>query len=207
MIRVTELRLTVALLAVAACSADVTAPTPHAARAGNVASAPALLPLPAPGPLPGLLPGLLGGSPTGAALIDCPTPGTQSVTSRIGPEGGVLAIGGTSVVIPIGAVLFPEDFTLTVPASPYAEIRVRAGSAEHYLFQSPVAMTIDYSRCASPALDQRTLSVWNIDPDTKALLEQMVGVDEKLTHTIVFTTIHLSGYAVADRTDDASGGM
>jgi hypothetical protein len=37
----------------------------------------------------------------------------------------------------------------------------------------------------------------------------MVSVDEKLTHTITFTTIHLSGYAVADRADstETAGGM
>lgn len=197
MIRVTELRLALALLVLTACSADVTTPVPHDVRpAGGTAS-------------PSLLSDLLGADTTGTALIQCPSTTTQSVTSRIGLAGGVLAIGNTTVVIPLGAVLFPQDFTLTVPASPYAEIRVRAGSAEHYLFQTPVSMTIDYSRCASPALDRHALRAWNIDENSKALLEPMVSVDEKLTHTVVFTTIHLSGYAVADRSDstDTSGGM
>lgn len=188
MIRVTKLRLTFALLATVACAGDATSPTqPMHAVTANGAS---------------LLPDLLGSDTSGTALIDCPTPTTQSVTARIGIAGGVLAIGNTTVVIPLGAVLFPEDFTLTVPASSYAEIRVRAGSAEHYLFQTPIAMTIDYSRCATPALDQQALTVWNIDPDSKALLAPMTSVDDKLTHTIVFTTIHLSGYAVADRTGE-----
>lgn len=197
MIRVTELRLALALLAVTACSADVTSSVPHDVRpAGGAGS-------------PSLVPDLLGADTSGTALIQCPTSTTQSVTSRIGLAGGVLAIGNTTVVIPLGAVLFPQDFTLTVPASQYAEIRVRAGGAEHYLFQTPISMTIDYSRCASPALDRHALSVWNIDENSKALLEPMVSVDAKLTHTVVFTTIHLSGYAVADRTDgtDASAGM
>jgi hypothetical protein len=184
MIRVTEFRLALALLAVAGCSADLTAPARPASPRSN----------------------LLGLTPDGMALISCRNDSVQSATSRIGIAGGVLAVGGTTVVIPLGAVLFPQDFTLTVPASPYAEIRVRTGSAEHYVFQTPVTMSIDYSRCATPALDQRALSVWNIDPDTKALLAPMVGVDEKLTHTVVFTTIHLSGYAVADRAADDSAG-
>lgn len=193
MIRVTQFRLAVALLAVAACSGDVTSPTPPA----NVSQ----------GATGSLLP--WSGSPDAAAegttLINCPTAVTQSVTSRIGPLGGVLALGNTRVLIPLGAVLFPQDFTLTIPASQYAEIRVRAGSAAHYLFQYPVLMAIDYSRCATPALDSHALSVWNIDEDSKELLEQMTGIDEKLTHTLVFTTIHLSGYAVADRTSDDDG--
>jgi hypothetical protein len=198
MIRVTEFRLALALLAVAGCSADVTSPSRHATEGGSSSSASLL---------PGLLPGLLPVDTSRTALISCPGSSTQSATSRIGFAGGVLTVGNTTVVIPLGAVLFPEDFTLTVPASPYAEIRVRTGSAEHYVFQTPVTMTIDYSRCATPALDQRALSVWNIDPDSKALLAPMVSVDEKLTHTILFTTIHLSGYAVADRTAEDSTGM
>jgi hypothetical protein len=196
MIRVTEFRLAVVLLAVVACSGDVTSPTQPAANVSSGATG-SLLPWPGK-PRPDV---------TGVTLIACPTATAQSVTSRIGPAGGLLTIGNTSVVIPIGAVLFPQDFTLTIPASQYAEIRVRAGSAEHYLFQYPVAMTIDYSRCATPALDQHALSVWNVDEDSHALLEQMVGVDLKLTHTIVFTTIHLSGYAVADRTGETDGGI
>jgi len=193
MIRVTEFRLALALLALAACSGDVTTPTQPAAAS--------------PGATGGLLPwsGRPRADVAGVTLIDCPTATAQSVTSHIGPLGGLLALGNTRVVIPIGAVLFPEDFTLTIPASQHAEIRVRAGSAEHYLFQSPVLMTIDYSRCATPALDGHALSVWNVDEDTDALLEQMTGVDVKLTHMITFTTIHLSGYAVADRTDPPAG--
>ena len=196
MIRVTDLRLALALLAAAACSADVSSPLTQDVRAGGGTENPSLLP------------GQLGADTSGMALIPCPTATTQSVTSRIGLAGGVLSIGSTSVVIPLGAVLFPEDFTLTIPASKYAEIRVRAGNAEHYVFRAPVAMTIDYSRCATPALDRKVLSVWNIDPDSKALLEPMVTADDKSTHTVLFTTIHLSGYAVADRADSTgtSGG-
>jgi hypothetical protein len=183
MIRITEFRLAFTLLAVAACSGDVASPSQPAgaAVAGSI------------------IPPLISHSDaTSASLIECPTNETQSVTARIGPLGGVLALGNTRVVIPLSAVLFPTDFTLTVPASRFVEIEVRAAGTEHYLFQTPIAMTIDYSRCNSPELSQETLSVWNIDPESKALLERMTGVDDKLTHTIVFTTIHLSGYAVAD---------
>jgi len=192
MIRVTDFRLFALLLAVAACSGDVATPTRpgDAGAAGNAS----------------LLPLLTQPKATDATLIACPTATTQSVSSRIGPLGGLLALGNTRVVIPVGAVLFPQDFTLTIPASQHAEIRVRAGNAEHYLFQNPVLMSIDYSRCATPELDQRQLAVWNIDETSDALLERMIGVDEKLTHTIVFTTIHLSGYAVADRADTTGVG-
>lgn len=135
----------------------------------------------------------------GPSLIECPASGeTRKTSALIGPLGGVLAVGNTRVMIPADAVLFPTSFTLTVPASRYAEIEVTAGNSEHYLFALPVVVTIDYGSCGRTDLGNTALSVWNIDPPTKELLEQMVGVDDKATQTVTFTTIHFSGYAVAD---------
>lgn len=184
MIRITDFRLALALLAAVACSGDAVAPT-------QAPSAP---------PEAWIFPGsdTQPATPATATLIECPTATPQSTMSRIGPLGGILALGNTRVVIPLGAVLFPRLFTLTVPGSNLAEIEVSAEGTGSYLFRLPILMAIDYSRCSQPDLDHKTLSAWNIDPQSKQLLERMIGVDEKLTHTVVFTTIHLSGYAVAD---------
>jgi hypothetical protein len=141
--------------------------------------------------------GLSGGS--APSLLNCPAGATQSVTSTIGPLGGLLAVGNTRVLIPANAVLAPTEFTLTVPSSRYVEIEVTAAGSEHFLFELPVTVTIDYSRCSRSNIDLRPLTVWNIDPATKALLEPMPSVDNKLTRSVLFTTLHFSGYAVADR--------
>ena len=106
-------------------------------------------------------------------------------------------MGSIQVIVPANAVLAPTSFTLTVPASNYLELDVKADGADHFVFQRPVTVAIDYGRCGLPPL-HGALSAWNIDPDTKALLEEMPSVDTQLTHTIVFSTIHFSGYAVAD---------
>ena len=132
------------------------------------------------------------------SLITCPAPDSQSATGIIGPLGGVLSVGNTSVLIPANAVLDPTTFTLTVPSSKYVEIEVTANGGEHYLFAQPVTVTIDYGRCGRSNIDLTPLSAWNIDPVTKALLEQEPSVDDKLARTVTFTTIHFSGYAVAD---------
>jgi hypothetical protein len=132
------------------------------------------------------------------ALLACPSSSTESATGVIGALGGVLSVGGTSVVIPANAVLAPTSFTLTVPASPYVEIEVTAGGADHFVFEKAVLVSIDYGRCGSSSLFAPAHQAWNIDPDSKALLEQMAGVDVKLTHTVVFSTIHFSGYALVD---------
>lgn len=138
--------------------------------------------------------GLFGQAPS---LIQCPAGTAQSATALIGPLGGVLAVGGTQVVIPANAVLSPATFTLSVPQSKYVEIEVTTDSSEHYVFAKPVVVTLDYSRCGSDLL-RAPLTAWNIDPQTKALLEPMVGVDDPLAQTVTFTTLHFSGYAVAD---------
>lgn len=134
----------------------------------------------------------------GPGLIACPSSETQSVSGIIGPLGGVLETGHTRVNFPVGALSSLQPVTLTVPASNYAEIDVTVNGLLHYVFSQPVSVTIDYSRCASAQLDSTPLSVWYIDSQSKAMLENMGGVDDKAAHTITFSTGHFSGYAVAD---------
>lgn len=130
------------------------------------------------------------------APIECPVHTTQSASATIGPLGGTLAVGGTVVMIPAGALLVPETFTLTIPASNYMEVDVTAGSAQHFEFLSPISVSIDYSRCTRTNIDKAPLSVWFWDGVT--LLENMKGTDDKATRTMTFGTSHLSGYVIAD---------
>jgi hypothetical protein len=135
---------------------------------------------------------------TGASLLECPSNTALTATGIIGPLGGVLATGYTLVIIPPKAVLTPTSFTLTVPASKYVEIEVHAAGTDHFVFATPVTVVIAYGRCNRADIEGSRLSAWNIDPVTKALLERMLSVDDRLTQTITFSTIHFSGYAVAD---------
>ncbi|HEY2376160.1 MAG TPA: hypothetical protein VGH98_09325 [Gemmatimonadaceae bacterium] len=137
----------------------------------------------------------LGPPPAQATLAVCPSGQTQSTSSLLGVLGGTVSIGGTSVLVPAGALLSSTNIALTIPASSFMEIGVTANGG-HFLFQQQIAITIDYSRCSS-TVQQKTLSVWNIDPNTHQLLKNMGGIDNKLLHQITFTTIHLSGYALA----------
>jgi hypothetical protein len=141
---------------------------------------------------------LLGLPTAGPTLVSCPTTITQSTSDTFGPLGGTLSLDGSSVFLPLGALLEPTKIELTIPASKYMEIGVRANDAEHFLFEQPILITIDYSRCDRTDLLYKPLSVWQIDPETKTLIEKMtVVLDNKLTRQITFTTIHLSGYAIA----------
>ena len=139
------------------------------------------------------------GASSTPTLLQCSAPATPGTASSvIGLLGGTLQVGNTKVVIPENAVLSPTTFTLTVPQSPLVEISVRAGTAEHYTFAQPVLVSIDYSRCAGQLSPLSPVTAWHIDESSKALLENMGGVDLRLLGTITFFTGHLSGYAVAD---------
>ena len=147
---------------------------------------------------PSRLLGLGGWGSSTPKLLVCPTSAAQSATAVIDALGGTLTAGGMTVVIPANAVLAPTSFTLTVPASQYVEIEVGAGGADHYVFLQPVVVVLSYSRCGGGSLLSAPYQAWNIDPDSKALLENMGGVDSKLTHTVTFSTLHFSGFAIAD---------
>jgi hypothetical protein len=130
-------------------------------------------------------------------LIECPSTTTQTTERTITLLGGTISLGGTQVLIPAGALLAPVKIVLTVPASKYMEIDVSVAGADHFLFEKPIVVAIDYSRC-SEAATRGFLSAWHIDTDSKALLEKMLGVDDKLNRRVIFTTGHLAGYARAN---------
>ena len=133
------------------------------------------------------------------SFVACPTSETHSATGTILPRlGGVVSAGGTLISLPAGAVLQPTEITVTVPASDIMEVRITANGREHLLFELPVQVTIDYGRCSRTATDDASLSVWYIDESSRALLEPMGGIDDKLTRSITFTTGHLSGYAIVN---------
>lgn len=137
-------------------------------------------------------------SAAGDKLLACPTMDGATTTSTIGALGGAVSLGGTSVVIPAGALLGDTKIQLSVPASQYVEIEVKANDQPTFSFTQAITVTIDYSRCASGTLLTSPHTVWHIDPATHELLENMHGIDDPVTHRITFTTTHFSGYAVAN---------
>jgi hypothetical protein len=136
-------------------------------------------------------------TPPSPTLLQCPATQTSTTSALVTALGGTVSLGGTSIQLPAGALVAATTIKLTLPASQNMEIEVRANDLTSFLFQQSVSITIDYSRCPAAEASKAPLSVWHIDTQTKALLENMGGVDNKTSHTITFTTGHLSGYAVA----------
>jgi hypothetical protein len=138
---------------------------------------------------------------SGPTLVECPTSQTDVTQGIIGPLGNLLnplTLDGSSLSVPQDALTSLTLFQMTVPAGRFMELDVSAVGFESFLFQDSVSVTIDYSRCNRSDLNNKVLHVWHIDPVTKALLEDMGGVNDSANHRITFKTNHLSGYAVAD---------
>lgn len=133
---------------------------------------------------------------TGPTLLECPTDQTKSVTGTIDLLGGTLELDGHKIVFPANAVLLPTEFTLTVPASNYMEIDVKAAGKDHFQFEKPVSMTISYTRCTRSNIDKNNLKIFYIDSGTKAILEDMGGVDDKTAKTVTTSTDHFTGYSI-----------
>ena len=140
----------------------------------------------------------VGHSSSSAVLVECPSSESHSSSVLVTPLGGSVTAGGSTISIPAGAVLVPTTITVTVPASQYMEVDITANGAEHFSFHAPVTVSVSYARCTRSDLDKDPLSVWYIDSQTKALLQNMGGTDDKTARIVTFVTDHLSGYAVAN---------
>ena len=141
---------------------------------------------------------LLGSNPS-TVLLTCPSSSTESASGLISAAlGGTVSVGGHSVTIPAGALLSDATVSLTVPASKYVEVELEVDGSDHFVFQLPVAVSISYDRCSRSNILRAPLTAWYIDAQSKALLEHMGGVDDKLLRTVTFTTPHFSAYAVAE---------
>lgn len=138
-------------------------------------------------------------SETGSlTLLVCPTTETHQQTGVLGLLGGVLSLGNNALSLPFASVLLPTAFEVDVPASQYMEVDVHAVGLTSFLFHQPANITIDYSRCGDDAIPPGAqLRAVYIDSDTKAVLQDMGGTVDSVSHRITFTTGHLSGYAVA----------
>jgi hypothetical protein len=135
---------------------------------------------------------------TGPRLLNCPNYVPQVATLVADPIlGGTLTLAGTTVSVPAGAVSSLTTLIVTIPVSQYMEIDVSAQGLTSFLFNTPVTITVDYSRCTSPKSYNKTLDAWHINTVTKEFIEDMNGTDDKAARKVTFQTGHLSGYALA----------
>jgi hypothetical protein len=133
---------------------------------------------------------------TSATLLACPSTTADSARAVIGPRGGSVSVGGSSLVVPPSAVATPTTFTLVAPASPVVQVEVHAAGVDHYEFAHPVTVSVSYARCDDAALPTARLGAWWVDGATLERLGVMAARDDRRQRRVTFITDHLSGYAV-----------
>lgn len=141
--------------------------------------------------------GLLGPLLAPPALVECPADIAMATDGVIDGLGGVIGLAGHTVVAPALAVDSAGTFTVGVPASRYLEITINPKGGSGYQFNEAIAVTLDYSRCPADLLGDASISVWQIDPDTKLFVEQMGGVNDVVNRKVTFLTDHLSTFSIA----------
>lgn len=141
----------------------------------------------------GALDGLLGGvlKQPNLGLFSCPSPSYGSVTKTIGREGGVIAVGPHSLVIPPGALSRGVRITATAPKSN----GVRVDFEPHGLrFERSTVLTLSFKHCLLAPLSPQIVYV-----DGKLrILEVIPSIGTLLTKQVVGKVDHFSGYMVAD---------
>ena len=133
-------------------------------------------------------------------FVSCPSATSDLDALGIVDFGGGVIEGQVAAVhVPIAAVDDNTGIVISTPASDYLEYEFHANGGEHYDFDRPITVTIDYSRCPASAIaSHAALRVIYIDAATKQPLEDMGGVVDSVARTITFQTGHFSSYAVAD---------
>jgi hypothetical protein len=128
-------------------------------------------------------------------LVVCPTRNELSASAVVGAGGGRFRVGGHAVVIPAGAITEPVELTVTAPAGRHLALDVSAAGSEHYTFQRPIAITLDFSRCQRRDLRAGAMTVWYLDADGTP--RERMPVRSGSGSSLTFSTDHLSTYALA----------
>ncbi len=139
----------------------------------------------------------LSGTQTASGLLECRRTFFDITWGLVGPVGGLLSLDGHSITFPPLALDRLALVTLRTPSTRFVEVEARVNGRDHFQFAQPVTVVLDYSRCQPWQIGPEPLTVWQIDPDTKAFIRDMGGVDDRENRRITFTTDHFSGCAVA----------
>jgi hypothetical protein len=130
-------------------------------------------------------------------LALCSAAPERVYTFTAGADGAHFSVQGALVAIPPGALDAATEFTVRVPQSQFAEVEITANGQQQFNFMRPVTIGIDYGRCSTVSA-LSALTVWHIDPASKLFLEDMGGVNDTANKRVLFSTMHLSGYAIAN---------
>ncbi len=139
------------------------------------------------GDLTGAVVGTLG---TVTDLLTCSPQPYASTTQTIGPNGGVIAVGSHSLVIPRNAL--EKKVTITAEQIRGSTNSVRF-SPEGLRFEHPAALTMNYENCALVLLQKKIV----FTTEKLKILEVLRSLDLFRSKSVTAPIDHFSRYAVA----------
>jgi len=134
---------------------------------------------------------------TAGGLLACPTNTEVRAAEWIGPAGGSVEARGATLTVPAGAVAVSTLFEVVVPVSQTMTVDIHAVGVEGFQFLVPATITLNFARCAGTTAPVDQFQGAYVDLATGTILAYMGGSVDQSGHRLSFTTLHLSGYAVA----------
>jgi hypothetical protein len=148
----------------------------------------------------GLLSGLLGTTTsllTGVVngltytLLRCDVLPYAGTTKVIGPLGGSISVGRSTLVIPAGALAASTVITAEQPSTSSAEVRFKPHGLA---FAKPATLTMSYASCLQPSGYVRSIVYMN---DEGKIVEAPPTVDNVVSDKVTGPIGHFSGYLIA----------
>jgi len=124
-------------------------------------------------------------------LLRCEVLPYAGATKIIGPQGGYIAVGRSSLVVPPGALSAPTIITMEQPSTSRAEVRFKPHGLQ---FEKPASLTMSYASCLQ--LDGYVRGIVYVN-DQGEIVEAPPSVDLHAFDKVVSGIGHFSGYMVA----------
>jgi hypothetical protein len=125
------------------------------------------------------------------ALLVCAPAQFASAAKIIGPAGGTLQVGKSTLTIPQGALSQSVVISAEVPPLLNSVVLLQP---EGLSFDKPVTLTMDYRDCPAPAGTVHRVVYIDL---TGQILQLLTSTDDYKNWLVSATTDHFSGYAVA----------
>lgn len=150
---------------------------------------------PADASLISVVQGLLGGTTKiVTSLVDnllvCTLQLPQENSATIGPNGGKIAFGPHSLVIPRGALRGPTRITAEAIRGYHARVEFSPSGLQ---FDAPATVTLSYAQCSVP---KGPVAVVYMKSDT-TITEREPSQDDRSRRAVSASIKHFSSYAVA----------
>jgi hypothetical protein len=125
-------------------------------------------------------------------LVRCtPTP-YDSVTQTVGPGGGTIQVGTTTLSVPAGALDSAVSITAVTPSDTVNHVRFEP---QGLTFLQPASLTMSYANCNTmQSLDPRRIAYTT---EALQILEYLPSVDDASSQTVTGELHHFSDYAIA----------